>query len=78
MKIDISIPDDLFSAADALARHLGMSRSELYAAAVADLVSKHSQADVTARLDQIYATESSALDPSFRRAQEKTLGGGAW
>lgn len=51
MKIVISIPDDLFSAADALARRLGMSRSELYVAAVTDLVAKHSRADVTARLD---------------------------
>ena len=76
MKTAVSIPDELFTAADALAGRLGTSRSELYAAAVAELVAKH--ADVTARLDRVYATEPSALDPGMRRAQRRTLGREAW
>ena len=37
MKTAISLPDPLFKSADALARRLGVSRSELFANAMADL-----------------------------------------
>ena len=51
MKTAISIPDSLFTAADALARKLGMSlRSRLYATALAEYVAKqHGAARVTER-----------------------------
>lgn len=78
MRTTIIIPDDLFSAADALAGRLGMSRNELYASAVADLVARHTADVLTARLDQIYGTQRSAPDPPLRRAQRNSLGGGAW
>jgi metal-responsive CopG/Arc/MetJ family transcriptional regulator len=78
MKTAISLPDDLFSAADALAGRLGVSRSELYATALAEFVAKHTEAEVTARLDQLYATEPSALEDGFRRAQRRSLGTENW
>jgi len=36
MKIAISIPDPIFQAAEGLAHRLGISRSELYAEALAE------------------------------------------
>jgi metal-responsive CopG/Arc/MetJ family transcriptional regulator len=78
MKTAISLPDELFTAADALAGRLGVSRSELYATAVAEYLAKHEVSEVTARLDAIYATESSVLDPAFRRAQGRTIGREEW
>jgi len=78
MKTAISLPDELFSAADALASQLGVSRSELYATAVAEYLAKHSASDVTARLNALYATESSALDPAFQRAQSRSVGPEEW
>ena len=41
MKTAISLPDDLFDSADELAQQLGVSRSELYARAVAEYLAKH-------------------------------------
>lgn len=73
MKTAISIPDDLFESADALAARLGVSRSQLYATAVAEYVAKHVGADVTARLNAVYAAEASRLDPALRRAQARAL-----
>ncbi|HEU4885016.1 MAG TPA: hypothetical protein VFT45_22340 [Longimicrobium sp.] len=73
MKTTISLPDELFFAADALARRLGVSRSDLYASALAEFVAKHTQAEITTRLDQLYATQSSDLNPAFRRAQRRSL-----
>jgi metal-responsive CopG/Arc/MetJ family transcriptional regulator len=78
MKTAISLPNDLFEAADALAGRLGVSRSELYATAVAEFLAKHSASEVTERLNKVYATEPSALDPSVRRAQRRSLGSEAW
>ena len=78
MKTAISLPDELFSAATALADRLGMSRSELYATALAEFVAKHNEREITARLDQLYATEPSGLDEVFRRAQRESIGKEAW
>lgn len=78
MKTAISLPDDLFAAADALAGRLGVSRSELYATAVAEFLAKHTESEVTARLDQVYSSEPSGLDPDLRRAQRSSVGRESW
>ena len=78
MKTAISLPDDLFRLADALARRLGVSRSELYATAVAEFLAKHQHAKVTERLDQVYAQQPSRLDRRLRRAQGRSLRSAEW
>ena len=45
MKTAISIPDPVFEAADQLAARIGMSRSELYATAVAEFMDRHLSSD---------------------------------
>jgi metal-responsive CopG/Arc/MetJ family transcriptional regulator len=78
MKTAISLPDDLFESADALAKRLGVSRSELYATAVAEFLAKHQHAKVTERLDQVYGQQPSRLAPPLRRAQGRSLRPPAW
>jgi metal-responsive CopG/Arc/MetJ family transcriptional regulator len=78
MKIALSIPDELFESAESLGKRLGVSRSRLYATALADYVAKHQSRKVTARLDAVYATEESRLDRSFRRAQARSLPRDSW
>jgi metal-responsive CopG/Arc/MetJ family transcriptional regulator len=78
MKTAISIPDDVFASADALADQLGVSRSELYATAVAEFVAKHRAGDVTARLDAVYGTQPTRLEPALRRAQARAARRAAW
>lgn len=74
MKTAISLPDDLFASADALASRLGVSRSELYATAVAEFLAKHTTSHVTAQLDRLYGGESGAsLERPLRRAQARSL-----
>jgi metal-responsive CopG/Arc/MetJ family transcriptional regulator len=73
MKTKISIPDKLFRSADALAKRLGVSRSELYTTAIVEFLSKHQNRHVTARLDAIYAEEDSSLSPNLIRLQAKSL-----
>lgn len=74
MKTAISLPDDLFESADELAQRLGVSRSELYAEAVAEYLAKHRNEDVTARLNEVYVDEASGVDPALRSAQARSLG----
>ena len=75
MKTAISLPDDLFEAADRLASQLGHSRSELYANAVAEFIERHKQQGVTERLDAVYGdrSEDSQVDPVLATAQLRTV-----
>ena len=78
MKTAISIPDKVFRSADALAKRLGISRSELYTTAVTELLSKNQGRQVTARLDAVYAEEDSSLSPSLIQLQAKSLAHKEW
>ena len=75
MKTAISIPDEVFQAADALASQRGMSRSELYSRAVSEWVERHRDDRVTERLDAVYGTgeESAALDPVLSTLQLRSI-----
>ena len=78
MKTAISLPDDLFASAEALAERLGVSRSALFATALAEYVAKNQGRKITARLDAVYADEPAVLDPVLRRAQSKVLPKERW
>jgi len=78
VKTGISIPDKVFRSADALAKRLGVSRSELYTTAIAEFLSKHQGRHVTVRLDAIYAEEDSSLSPNLIRLQAKSLVSEEW
>ena len=78
MKTAISLADELFEAADALAERLGVSRSELYATAVAEYLAKHRDQDVTARLNEVFADEPSGVSAQLRSAQARSLSSAEW
>lgn len=78
MKVALSIPDDLFESAEALAKRLGVSRSRLYATAVADYVAKHRGRKTTDRLNAVYAAEPGRVEPAVRRAQRRSLTSDTW
>lgn len=73
MKTAISLPDALFTSADALAERLGMSRSQLYQAALAEYLAKHQTRKVTERLNTVYAARSSKLDTKLGRMQGRSV-----
>ncbi len=59
--------------ADRLAKRLQMSRSELYARAVEEYIGEHRHSRVREKLDEIYASESAAIDPTMLNAQAASL-----
>jgi hypothetical protein len=78
MKTAISIPDPIYLAAEQLARRLGMTRSDLYATAVDTFVKAHQDDQITAELDQLYASEQSALDSVSDRLQALSVNWEEW
>ena len=78
MKTAISIPDPVFAAADKLAAKLHMSRSELYPVAVRRFVELHDEQTISNKLNQIYATEESIMDPLWSSVQARSIGRERW
>ncbi|HVS02959.1 MAG TPA: hypothetical protein VMT16_09330 [Thermoanaerobaculia bacterium] len=78
MKTAISLPDEVFAAAEELASELGVSRSQLYARAVAAFVARHRQSEVTERLDAVYASAEARLDPVLDALQLRSLPRDDW
>lgn len=73
MKTAISIPDPIFEQAEEVAKQLRMSRSELYTTALREFLQERQTAHVVERLNQVYAEESSNLDPMLARMQASSL-----
>ncbi len=73
MKTAISLPEDLLRLAEAAARKLKMSRSQLYATALAEFLDRRRTTKITERIDRVYSKEPSELDPALHSAQMRSL-----
>ncbi len=71
MKTAISIPDNVYNAAEQLADRLGESRSELYSKAVSSYIKQHQNIKVTQTLNDVYETEASNFDSSIVSVQKR-------
>jgi len=78
MKTAVSVPDDLFRMAEATARRLRVSRSELYAKAIAEFLKGQQGSAITERLNDVYSRHPSKVDAGLHRAQLKSLSKDAW
>jgi hypothetical protein len=72
------MPDDLFRKAEAAARRLHVSRSELYAKAIAEYLKLQQGNAITERLNDLYSRRPAKLDPGLHRAQLISLEKDAW
>ncbi len=78
MKVAISLPDPVFDAAELLAQELSMSRSQLYAQALAEFLAARGASAVTFKLNQVYGREASGVEPCALAAQIQVLSHEAW
>lgn len=78
MKTAISIPDDVYRAAERLAKRKGISRSELYARALQALVREEDDAEVIAQLNRVYQSDPGHLDEGLRRLPSRIVGDEPW
>jgi predicted transcriptional regulator len=73
VKTAVSLPDDLFRQAELIAKRLRVSRSQLYAQALADFLSRSHAESVTDQLNVVYSAIRAEVDPGLQRAQVKLL-----
>ena len=78
MKTAISIPDDVFAAAEEAADRLGLSRSGLYARALAEFVARHRGLGVSEALDSVYGEDEAKVDEALSRMQAATIPDEGW
>lgn len=80
MKTAISIPDHVFQSAEKLAARLQVSRSELYARALAVLIEKYREDVITTQLNTVYGAEgeSSVLERDVAALQSRSLRREKW
>jgi hypothetical protein len=80
VKTAISLPDKVFEEAERLAKRRGISRSELYARAVAEFIKEERFLGVRERLDSVYGAEPSGshLDPVLGEMQARSLPKEGW
>lgn len=78
MKTAISIPDDIFISADHLAKRMNMSRSELYTHAIRQYLSECRHYRVTEKLNEVYLSENTTIDPVILKAQALSIPAEEW
>ena len=78
MKVAVSLPDPIFEAAERLAKERDVPRSQLFAEALEEYVSRHGADAVTAKLNEVYASEDASVDRRLARAQLAALADETW
>lgn len=78
MKVAVSIPDPIFVKAEALAKRSKLSRSRLYARAVADYVARHTDDEITEAMEAALIKVGNEEDPFLREAAQQALARTEW
>jgi metal-responsive CopG/Arc/MetJ family transcriptional regulator len=78
MKTAISLPDDLFRAAERLARRGRKSRSQLYAEALAEYLARHAPDEVTEAMNRVADELDTRADAFVAAAARGTLEQTEW
>ena len=78
LRTAVSIPNDVYRQAEQAAARLGLSRSALYARAVAEYLARRRQSAVTERLDAVYRDVPARLDPMLAEMQRASLPVDEW
>ena len=78
MKTAVSIPDEVFEKVERLARRAGRSRSEVFAAALAEYVARHAPDEVTDAMDRVCADIGNQEDQFVSAAGRRVLENIEW
>jgi predicted transcriptional regulator len=73
VKTAVSIPDDVFEAAERLAKRLNMARSALHAEAVAQYLARHDTDAVTEAMNAACDAVAGAPDDRFLRSAARRV-----
>ena len=73
MKTALSVPNDVYERAEALARREKRSRSDVYSAALREYVARHDPDEIAATLDDVLRQVGGTTDPFLARAARRTI-----
>lgn len=73
MKVAVSIPDDVFTEAESLAKHLKASRSEIYRRALGEFLGRHAPDRVTEQMNDAISSIGEKADAFSKRAARQVL-----
>lgn len=78
MKTAVSLPDEVFHAAERHARRTRKSRSQLYAEALAEYLARHSPDEVTEAMNRVIDELAEPTDSFVGRAARRILERSEW
>ena len=78
MKTAVSLPEDVFRAAERHARRARKSRSQLYAEALSEYLSRHAPDEVTEAMNQVVEQLHEGSDPFVTAAARRVLERSEW
>lgn len=78
MKTAVSLPDDVFRAAERHAQRARKSRSQLYAEALSEYLVRHAPDEVTDAMNRVMDALKAPIDPFVRRAARRILERSDW
>jgi predicted transcriptional regulator len=78
MKTAISLPDDLFREAEALAERTGKSRSQIYREALAEYLGRREPSAITAALNEVVADVDGEPDEWLAQTARQVLEQSEW
>jgi predicted transcriptional regulator len=78
MKTAISIPDEVFAAAERLAKCQKKSRSRLYADAIAEYVARYNDDSITEAINRVLDEIGDEADPFLAEASRRVLERSEW
>ncbi len=78
MKVAVSVPDNIFEAADRLAKQRSVPRSQIFSEALAAYIESRGSEAVTSKLNEIYGKQPILVDPGLAQAQLDSITHEAW
>jgi metal-responsive CopG/Arc/MetJ family transcriptional regulator len=78
MKTAVSLPDEVFRAAERHAKRTRKSRSQLYAEALSEYLVRHSPEEVTEAMNRVVEAVGEQSDLFVRRAARRVLERTEW
>jgi hypothetical protein len=78
MKTAVSVPDDVFHAAERHARRVRKSRSQVYAEALAEYLTRHAPDEITEAMNQVVDELDGEVDAFVVAAARRTLARTEW
>ena len=78
MKTAISLPDEVFQAAERHAGRMRKSRSQLYAEALSEYLARHAPDEVTKAMNQVMEELEEPTDPFVSVAARRILEKSEW